>query len=499
MSLNKRSRGSLLLGLGFLAPNILGFLSFTVIPLVLSMILAFSNWDLSLHNMFKSEQIQFAGLENFRRLLGNADFWKYLKNTLFLMMGTPFGVAGSLVLAMLLSKDFSSGGHKKVRAWLIVGGLVFFSSVLMAMVGMGSTAMLMLLVSVAGMMFISGVAGGSSVYRALFYLPHFTSGVAVYILWTKLYNPHNGPINNALRAPLEGLTSVARTVPAGVFSSLAWVLVALAALVAYKSLKHFQRQWNDGELGTRSTILPTVLVALPLFMGLRWQGFAGISVELLAFVFLALVVVWLVVKSFKGREFTCPSGEGFGGAAIIALGAMVFQFILVGLSRVSAGLPVMASVEQGGLTPPLWLTSIAWAKPAIMIMGFWAGIGSNNMLLYLAGLSNVPQDLYEACDIDGANRRQRFWNVTWPQLAPTTFFIVVMATINGLQGGFEMARTMTQGGPAGATTTLTYFIYTEGFYTGRLGFASATAWTLFIMVFVLTVFNWKFGNRYVND
>jgi len=89
--------------------------------------------------------------------------------------------------------------------------------------------------------------------------------------------------------------------------------------------------------------------------------------------------------------------------------------------------------------------------------------------------------------------------VTWPQLAPVTFFVVVMGVIGGLQGGFEMAKTMTNGGPAGATTFLSYFIYTEGFETGRLGFAAAITWTLFGLVFLVTIFNWKFGNRYVND
>ena len=134
-----------------------------------------------------------------------------------------------------------------------------------------------------------------------------------------------------------------------------------------------------------------------------------------------------------------------------------------------------------------------------MIMGMWAAIGSNNMLLYLAALGNVPPELYEAADIDGASRFQRFWHVTWPQLAPTTFFIAVMSIIGGLQGGFEIARTMTNGGPAGSTTTLAYYIYTEGFETGRLGFASAISWTLFLLVFLITVFNWRFGNQYVNE
>ena len=80
-----------------------------------------------------------------------------------------------------------------------------------------------------------------------------------------------------------------------------------------------------------------------------------------------------------------------------------------------------------------------------------------------------------------------------------TFFILVMSIMGGLQGGFETARTMTQGGPAGSTTTLAYYIYTEGFNSGRLGYASAVSWLLFLMVFIVTIFNWKFGNRYTND
>ena len=84
-----------------------------------------------------------------------------------------------------------------------------------------------------------------------------------------------------------------------------------------------------------------------------------------------------------------------------------------------------------------------------MFVSFWGAVGSNTMLLYLAALTNVPGELYEAADIDGARPFDRFWNVTWPQLAPTTFFVVVMSMIGGLQGGFEMVRTMTSGGPAG--------------------------------------------------
>jgi multiple sugar transport system permease protein len=161
--------------------------------------------------------------------------------------------------------------------------------------------------------------------------------------------------------------------------------------------------------------------------------------------------------------------------------------------------PTLPAAAVTGIEAPDWLGNYYWAKPALMIMGLWAAIGSNNMVLYLAGLSNISPELYEAADMDGATSSQRFWHITWPQLAPVTFFIAIMSVIGGLQGGFEMARVMTQGGPAGSTTTLGYFIFIEGFETGRLGYASAVAWVLFALVFGLSVFNFRYGNRHVAD
>jgi multiple sugar transport system permease protein len=161
--------------------------------------------------------------------------------------------------------------------------------------------------------------------------------------------------------------------------------------------------------------------------------------------------------------------------------------------------PGLPAAAVAGIPAPDWLADYGWAKPALIIMTLWAAIGSNNMILYLAGLSSIPPELYEAADIDGASAPQRFWNITWPQLAPVTFFIAIMSIISGLQGGFEMARAMTLGGPAGSTTTLAYYIYTEGFENGRMAYASAVAWALFALVFILSVFNFRYGNRHVND
>jgi len=143
--------------------------------------------------------------------------------------------------------------------------------------------------------------------------------------------------------------------------------------------------------------------------------------------------------------------------------------------------------------PPQWLASTVWAKPAIMIMWIWKGAGYN-MLLYLAALQGIPQQLYEAASIDGANAWQRFWHITFPMLAPTNFFIVVMGIIGGFQA-FGEIYVMTGGGPAGSTTTIVYYIYNNAFQWFKMGYASSIAWFLFIIMFVVTLLQWKYAGQ----
>lgn len=494
-----RTLRELVTGIGFLTPNILGFLTFTTIPLVFSMIMAFSNWDLKLHNMFKPENhVNFVGIDNFVRLLSNSDSYKYLGNTLFLMMGIPFAIGGSLLSALLLSKDMR-GGSKKTALMLIAAAGLVVSTIMLTLVGCGASAMTLLICGLGCTFLFGGSLGGSTVYRTLFYLPSFTAGVATYLLWKKLYNPISGPINQTLAPILNKLTVAVNATPSGVVQGGLWLAIALVGLILFMGLFKLNNLWRDGDLGSRAIVLPMIFMVLPSLLASQWfpSQAARYSIAIIAGVLLAVTLYMILTSK---QEFDCKPANGFGNALMFCLFMMVIQLVIVGLGIVAYHLPAMAvDVEQGGLTPPNWLTSYHWAKPAMMMMGLWGSIGSNNMLLYLAALTNVPGELYEAADIDGASRFQKFWNVTWPQLAPTTFFIVVMAMIGGLQGGFEMARTMTQGGPAGATTTLSYSIYTEGFVTGRLGYSSSFAWVLFAMVFSITMFNWKFGSRYVND
>ncbi|MEO0477149.1 MAG: sugar ABC transporter permease, partial [Planctomycetota bacterium] len=390
---------------------------------------------------------------------------------------------------------------------LLAGAVLVVACVMLTVAGLGGTAMMLLLVGTACGILLLGVTGGLTFYRTLFYTPHFVAGVATMILWKKLYSKETGPINAAVQPVLDVVGEVSASTPA-ITVMVGWLFAALLLLLMGWGLSRLRQMRVDGELGGGAAVVPLILLFIPTCIAAIWQT-GGVLMWAVPIGVGALTIYQFAhFLSTRERFPVNTTSEGFGSALVFALLAMVGQFILLGFAAIALNLPgyveaVAASPRrQAGDTliePPGWRTNPDFAKPALMIMGFWAAIGSNNMILYLAALTNVPGELYEAADIDGASPMQRFWNITWPQLAPTTFFIFVMSTIGGLQGGFEMARVMTQGGPDGATTTLSYFIYIEGFETGRLGYASAVAWTLFILVFSVTLFNWKFGNKYVND
>lgn len=561
-SSRKRELKRVGVGLAFLAPNILGFLAFTFIPLLVAIVMAFTNWDLKLHNAQLDQQrieqglepnrIEFVGFENFTRLLAEPDFYRFLGNTLFFMLGLPISIAASLGVAMLLSRDLR-GTKRAWRRLVVVSAMIAFAMLIGATVfSLRSTdpnsATFILLAGVVSLIVLAGTLGGSTVYRTLLYIPNFTSGVATYLLWKKLFNPTSGPLTTALSGPVEQVERTVNFLPSIIFHLGGFALTALALLLTLWAVRALRRQWEDGDLGIGSLVIGIVALCIPIVMTQYWfesidlkkllagngiwfdhadqlnilrsipPGFdryiqlretsydlcGNFGVFLLIAMAIALVCQSIIASRSNKRFITKQMLAGAGSAIMFTGLIVVGVCILIGLAGLLVKLPAMAidvpgSINPDGLRTPNWLTDIRWAKPSIMLMTFWAAIGSNNMLLYLAALSNVPVELNEAADIDGATRFQRFWNVTWPQLAPTTFFIVILGVIGGLQGGFEMAKVMTNGEPAGQTVTLSYFIYNQGFVTGALGYSSAISWMLFLMVLVVTLFNLRFGSRFVNE
>ena len=143
-----------------------------------------------------------------------------------------------------------------------------------------------------------------------------------------------------------------------------------------------------------------------------------------------------------------------------------------------------------GLPPQIWLGDPWLAMPCIILVSIWKGLGFF-VIIYLAGLQGIPSMYYEAASLDGANRWQQIRHVTWPLLFPTTCFLTIMGVIGGFQV-FEQVYVMTRGGPVNATRVVLYYLWEKGFVSLELGYASAIAVLLFIVVLGITLLQWKY-------
>lgn len=143
-----------------------------------------------------------------------------------------------------------------------------------------------------------------------------------------------------------------------------------------------------------------------------------------------------------------------------------------------------------------WLTSPTYAMPGVMIYSVWHDLGFS-IIIYLAGITNLPRDIREAARIDGAGAWQEFWRITWPLLTPTTFFLVVINSIGAFKV-FTQIYTLTGGGPVQSTTTTGFYLYQYAFTYFKIGYASTVAVALFIFILILTLVQLFLAERRVH-
>ncbi len=214
-------------------------------------------------------------------------------------------------------------------------------------------------------------------------------------------------------------------------------------------------------------------------------SFMGIPLSLC----ISLVLAIVMNQGFRGMAF-------FRGAYFVPV---ITSWVAVGLVwrwlyNPEYGL-VNYVLAKIGVQGPEWLVSSIWAMPAVILVNVWKGVGFN-MMIFLAGLQGIPEQLYEAAKIDGASRWQLFRFVTFPMLSPTTFFLAITSVIGSFQV-FDAIYAMTNGGPEESTKVIVYYLWERGFGFLHMGYASAVAWTMFLLVFALTVLQWKISDRWV--
>lgn len=176
--------------------------------------------------------------------------------------------------------------------------------------------------------------------------------------------------------------------------------------------------------------------------------------------------------------------------------AVAISYVWAALLNPTSGPINMFLKTMGMENPPMWLTSTQWAMATVVLISVWKNFGYYS-IIYLASLQGVPKHLEEAAKIDGANRWQVFRHITVPELAPVTFFCLIMAAIGSFKV-FDQVYVMTEGGPGQATTTLVQYIYTNSFQNYRMGYGSAAAVVLFAIIFIVTLIQYR-GQRKWND
>ncbi|MCU6791361.1 sugar ABC transporter permease [Paenibacillus sp. WQ 127069] len=146
--------------------------------------------------------------------------------------------------------------------------------------------------------------------------------------------------------------------------------------------------------------------------------------------------------------------------------------------------------------PPKWLSDVNFALPSVMMILVWIQIGFQ-LIIYLAGLQNIPQDLYEAADIDGANAWGKFRHITLPMISSTSFFLLITGIISTFKV-FDLIAVLTSGGPSNSTSVTVYYLYETAFLNLKSGYASAIALVLLLFVFLITLIQWYGQKKWVN-
>jgi multiple sugar transport system permease protein len=235
-------------------------------------------------------------------------------------------------------------------------------------------------------------------------------------------------------------------------------------------LEHFITLWSDARWWTSLQNTFVFLLAVPLQMGIalglalllnqKLPGQTLFRTLLFLPTIAAGLALYMIWRQIYNQEF----------------GLLNQVLAFVGLIEAGAG--------------PDWLGNKSWAKPALLAMLVWIGMGGTNMVLYLAALQDVDPTLYEAADIDGADGWSKFRFITWPALRPTTFFILTTNLIGGIQI-FDQVLIMTEGGPEGSTSTILYYLYQNIYEYNRLGYAAALSVVLFGIVLAMTLVTWR--------
>ena len=233
----------------------------------------------------------------------------------------------------------------------------------------------------------------------------------------------------------------------------------------YTGLANYQKVFTDP-------------IAQKTFVNTFYYTFASVPIGML----LALLLAILLNQKLRGLSFFRTAFYLPVISSTVAI-SVIFVWVLdpsYGLLNRALGLI--------GISPIPWLTSPQWAMPAVILVTVWRSLGFN-MIIFLAALQEIPEELHDAAKIDGASSRQKFLRVVIPLISPAIFFVTVTSIINSFQS-FDLVYNMTKGGPARATYLIGYYIWEQAFKYLNMGYGASIAFVLFFLILIVTLVQW---------
>ena len=210
-----------------------------------------------------------------------------------------------------------------------------------------------------------------------------------------------------------------------------------------------------------------------------------------------LIALGLVIATIMNKYI-------FGGGAVRTMFFIPYICSVVAVCSVWMVLfqPSYGPINQvlmklGMENPPKWLADYDWSLISIMIVYIWQQVGYY-AIVFLAAIKGVPGELYEAASLDGAGAIRSFFNVTVPMVAPTTFFLFIMGIIGSFKV-FDQISVLTQGGPGNSSSVMAFYVYRTAFEYYDMGYANTLAWALFVLIFAVTMVQWKLQDKFTNE
>ena len=243
-----------------------------------------------------------------------------------------------------------------------------------------------------------------------------------------------------------------------------------------------------------------IAVSLALLLNTKVRGMAVYRTifflpSIVPVVAMAILWLWILNGQYGVLNYALGPAADFYNAHVLPVLAPVVNPCLAALDWLLQHVGWRFPYRLAVLILPTWLDSPDWAMPALILMGLW-GVGYS-IVIYLAGLQDIPVSLYESAEIDGANWWQKSVHITLPMLSPALYFTLVMGIIGTFQI-FAAPYIMTNGGPERATTFYTFYLYNLAFEDLRMGYACAMGWILFLIILGLTLLATKVSQRHVH-